>query len=129
MEPRDKEGALKYAHYLATHGTKYKYFEATDIRYGRFKGLDLENFPEENRKLKEAYNRLEASHDNVKKAPVRIRKWLSRIRRLWRRKQRVRMLRRGDAICRGGFPKIYLEMAGKIKSLFLLCFSRGKTQG
>ncbi len=92
LEPKGKEGALKYAYYQATYGTKFKYFQATGMRSGRFKERDLENFQEGNRKLTEAYrrlkvkyDRLKASHDSVEKVPARIRKRLLSIRKLWRR--------------------------------------------
>jgi hypothetical protein len=100
LEPKGKEGALKYAYYQATYGTKFKYFQATGTMHGRFKERDLENFQEENRKLGEAYrglkaeydrlkkaeyDRLKAGHDSVEKAPARIRKRLLGIRKLWRK--------------------------------------------
>jgi hypothetical protein len=84
LESKGKEGALKYAYYLATYGTKFKHFQATGIRYGKFKGRDLENFQEAHR-LKVESDRLKASHDSVEKAPARIRKRLLGIRKLWRR--------------------------------------------
>jgi hypothetical protein len=70
LEPEGKEAALKYGYYLATYGTKYKYFQAADYRFGKFKECDLENFQEEYRKYKEAYETLKASYKNLKEASV-----------------------------------------------------------
>jgi hypothetical protein len=68
LEPKGKEAALKYAYYMATYGTKYDYFQANDFKFGKFKDHELENFAEEYRKVREAYETLKARHENVEEA-------------------------------------------------------------
>lgn len=42
LQPQDREGALMFAYYLATFGQPYRYYEATGILRGRFRGVDLD---------------------------------------------------------------------------------------
>jgi hypothetical protein len=45
LPPMDKKGALIYGYYMSTFGQPYKYFRATGIRNGEFKGHQLKALP------------------------------------------------------------------------------------
>jgi hypothetical protein len=41
LRPKDREGALMYGYYCSTYGTAFKYFQATDLFEGKYRGTTV----------------------------------------------------------------------------------------
>jgi hypothetical protein len=45
LPPASEEEAIKYGYFLKSFGINFKYYQATDYKSGKFRGIDLNNIP------------------------------------------------------------------------------------